>query len=459
MTLGLTISHGFKHQTYRVLPAASSLCCIPPSSSSSSSSSSPNNKMARRGMVSRAKKVQMNSTLPDDVAALVQKHAMQPQTSASLQTLMKTGRGELLSKTYKEESLSETFHTKTATKRILLQVASFLRRELPIRLAHRIQDLDCVPLMRDMPSVIKVKDIYAQSLLTLSSMPKIHTSAQEEDFANSLETLYQRHSNVLIQMAKGAFELRAAVRDGQIKHARTKTSGALHFEQMEECHDFLDRFYMSRVGIRVLAGQYLALRQPPLENYIGMICHQTSPLEIVRHAVDDASMMCCRKFGDAPEVIISGRLDLTFPYIPTHLHYILLELLKNAMRATVEHHGVDNHYPPVRVIIADGNENEDVVIKVADEGGGIPRSHVKKIWSYLFTTANPSIQESMMTFSGDVDHSVDSPLAGLGYGLPISRSYARYFGGDVSIMSMEGYGTDAFVYLTRMGRSREPLPV
>ena len=120
--------------------------------------------------------------------------------------------------------------------------------------------------------------------------------------------------------------------------------------------------------------------------------------------------------------------------------YIMLELLKNSMRATVEWHGVDAEFPPIKVIIADGTDNEDVVIKVSDEGGGIPRSNTKKIWSYLFTTADPKIQEDMV---GDNkgDHSTDSPLAGLGYGLPISRSYCRYFGGDLSIMSMEGYGT------------------
>lgn len=44
------------------------------------------------------------------------------------------------------------------------------------------------------------------------------------------------------------------------------------------------------------------------------------------------------------------------------------------------------------------------------------------------------------------------------YGLPISRSYARYFGGDLSIVSMEGYGTDAFVHLSRLGNHSEPLP-
>jgi pyruvate dehydrogenase kinase 2/3/4 len=98
---------------------------------------------------------------------------------------------------------------------------------------------------------------------------------------------------------------------------------------------------------------------------------------------------------------------------------------------------------------------------VSDEGGGISRSNMRKIWSYLFTTADPGIQEGMVGGgSGDnVDHGIDAPLAGLGYGLPISRSYCRYFGGDISVMSMEGYGTDAFVYLARLGNMKEPLPI
>ena len=91
-----------------------------------------------------------------------------------------------------------------------------------------------------------------------------------------------------------------------------------------------------------------------------------------------------------------------------------------------------------------------VVIKVSDEGGGIRRSNMNRIWSYLYTTADASILEQTLG-NGEKDFDTSSPLAGLGYGLPISRNYARYFGGDLIIMSMEGYGTDSFIYLPRLG--------
>ena len=48
--------------------------------------------------------------------------------------------------------------------------------------------------------------------------------------------------------------------------------------------------------------------------------------------------------------------------VPSHLNYILLELLKNSMRATVELHGHADKLPPIRLIIADGEKNEDVNI-------------------------------------------------------------------------------------------------
>ena len=250
------------------------------------------------------------------------------------------------------------------------------------------------------------------------------------------------------------------------------------FEDADEIHAFLDSFYMSRIGIRMLIGQYFALREPPEPGHTGLIAHATSPAEVIRAAIADARYMCERQHGDAPDVQIHGRLDLTFAYVPTHLHYVLLELIKNSMRATVEFHTPEGGIadsaamPPIRVVIADGEENEDIAIKVSDEGGGIKRSHMPRIWSYLFTTADPHVQRGFLAEedgSGGEGTSVapyeplasgvaGGALAGLGYGLPISRLYARYFGGDLDIKSMEGYGTDAFVHLSRLGDHDEPLP-
>ena len=172
--------------------------------------------------------------------------------------------------------------------------------------------------MSEMPSVMNVKKLYTQSFLELTEFhDKILTATQEEEFSQLVELIYARHSKVLVQMARGAYEFRDAIRLGRFKELDASRSST--FDQMEATHEFLDRFYLCRIGIRVLIGQYLALRQPPVENYTGIICSQTSPYEIVRRAIDDASFMCTRKYGDAPDVIISGGLEQTFPYVPTHL--------------------------------------------------------------------------------------------------------------------------------------------
>lgn len=111
-----------------------------------------------------------------------------------------------------------------------------------------------------------------------------------------------------------------------------------------------------------LIGQYLALRETSSEsNMIGLIDLKSSPYDIARQAIQDASYICNRTHGDAPEVHIYGRTDLHFPYVSSHISYIMLELLKNSMRATIETHGTDN-MPPIRVIIADGEDNEDVSV-------------------------------------------------------------------------------------------------
>ena len=65
--------------------------------------------------------------------------------------------------------------------------------------------------------------------------------------------------------------------------------------------------------------------------------------------MEDAKYLCERTHGDAPEVMPHGRTDLTFSYIPSHLYYIMFELLKNSLRAVAEHHGVNDALPAIKV--------------------------------------------------------------------------------------------------------------
>jgi pyruvate dehydrogenase kinase 2/3/4 len=232
---------------------------------------------------------------------------------------MSTGRGEFLHKTFEEELVERH----AATSLVLRQVAMFLQRELPIRFAHRVRDLEDVPRLSDMDSVKGVRDLYIQSGREIIHFANEHAEGtddtSEEEFAKLVESIYERHSNVLVQMARGAFEFRRNLMEEAQQAGNTEAANKDSFALQNQIHAFLERFYMSRIGIRVLIGQYLALRQPPVENYIGIICSRTSPYEIVKRAIDDAAFMCTRKYGDAPEVIMTGRLDLTFPYVPTHL--------------------------------------------------------------------------------------------------------------------------------------------
>ena len=49
-------------------------------------------------------------------------------------------------------------------------------------------------------------------------------------------------------------------------------------------------------------------------------------------------------------------------YVPSHLYHMLFELLKNAMRAVVEHHEPGAELPPIQLFVILGAE--DLVIKV-----------------------------------------------------------------------------------------------
>lgn len=100
--------------------------------------------------------------------------------------------------------------------------------------------------------------------------------------------------------------------------------------------------------------------------------------------------------------------------------HICFELLKNSLRAVVERHGVDNEdsFPPIKVVVVEGKE--DLTIKISDEGGGIPRSAMPQIWTYMYTTMSDSPD-----IEATAQNDFKAPMAGFGYGLPLSRLVSR----------------------------------
>ena len=110
--------------------------------------------------------------------------------------------------------------------------------------------------------------------------------------------------------------------------------------------------------------------------------------------------------------------------------------------------------PSIRVVIVKGAE--DVTIKIADKAGGIPRSDARKVWSFAHTNVDESSMEKEMETDFGTDEFTGSAIRG--FGLPLARIYARYFGGELTIKSMEGFGVDAYLYLPGLGAACENLP-
>lgn len=364
----------------------------------------------------------------EEALELIPHYAKRQATPVSLRSLVEFGRNP-------------------APKKLLL-AAQLLHRELPIRLAHRVEELQTLPYgLSAMPSVRKVRELYVNSFADLVMHPRPEQEGEEERrYAQLLRRIRERHTDVVQYVARGVLELKQQCGFGA--------------ENLEVA-SFLDRFYTSRIGIRVLISQQVSMSlENARQGYVGIINPRCRPAYVAWDAIEAARSMAYRHLGEeAAEVQVLGNVELEFPYIEGHLYHILFELLKNSLRAVTEAHRDALNLPPVKLIIADGNE--DVTIKIADEAGGIPRSSLPKIWTYMFSTAevpphvlieNEAANNSGGGGGGMVGY---DPLAGFGYGLPLSRLYARYFGGELSIMSMEGYGTDAYVHICKLGNRLE----
>jgi len=306
----------------------------------------------------------------------------------------------------------------------LLENAQMLHAELPVRLSRRIVELQKMPYgLSELPPVKKVQKWYEKSFHDLISQRVPQNAEQELIFTHCLEKILRRHNSVVPTMSQGILMLKEEI-------------GSDSVHQCPFLQDFLDRFFMSRIGVRMLLSQHVALHEPA-PGFVGILGEAVCPGEEAKGAVLHASQICEAKYGVAPNVVVKGDVREKISYVPGHLHHMLHELLKNAMRAVVETHAPQlapnasanfspsfsfpdsDDLPEIELTVAAGES--DFHIRISDQGGGIPRDQLSNIWNYMYTTAERP-KEADMDMKGGIRN---APMAGFGYGLPLSKLYAR----------------------------------
>jgi anti-sigma regulatory factor (Ser/Thr protein kinase) len=183
-----------------------------------------------------------------------------------------------------------------------------------------------------------------------------------------------------------------------------------------------------------------------------------------------------------PAITVQGHVDATFPYILSHLEYIIGELLRNSVQAVMEKYQHSSQPPPpIEVLVCETPQH--VIMRISDQGGGIPREILPYLWSFSKGPRTQSRLENLGQVPAmaatmqelQVSHERKQPVREsyhegsldtltsrppdlrLGMGLPMSRVYAEYWAGSLELHSLEGYGVDAFLQISKLGNKNEQV--
>ncbi|RYO93574.1 hypothetical protein DL762_001012 [Monosporascus cannonballus] len=374
---------------------------------------------------------------------------------------------------------------RSLTESRLISSANYVRTELPTRVAHRIRDMQRLPYaVVTNPHLRDVYELYYDAFDLFRRVREIKTLEDNERFCGQLTKMLRAHLTVIPKLTMGMLEC----------------SDLMPADELDR---FMNTLLRSRISRRVIAEQHLALTetfhadwfQPgaPLSEseFIGEIflkCVAKDVIERCGHAVRNLARSANGPDVQIPEIRVDGHLEATFPYILSHLEYIVGELLRNSVQAVVDHHRQHNKSdtppPPVEVTICEAQKH--VIIRISDRGGGIPRDMLPYLWSFAkgskvrnqrlenlvqVPLMAATLQELRVdgNFTGLQDGrpgssaSSLSPLSSrppnlrLGMGLPLSRVYAEYWAGSLELHSLEGYGVDAFLQISKLGNKNEQL--
>ncbi|KAF2153476.1 pyruvate dehydrogenase kinase [Myriangium duriaei CBS 260.36] len=396
-----------------------------------------------------------------------------------------------------------TVFGRTLTESRLLSSANYVRLELPTRIAHRLRNMQTLPYTAlTNRHISQVHELYYTAFERLRRVQEIRTLEDNQVLCGLIRETLQEHLSVIPALAMGVLEIRTAV-------------------PPEVCDRLMTTMLRSRISRRVIAEQHLALTETfhsdaaqakkrddtsSDDDYVGQVLLRCSASEIVSSSAASITRLVRRAYGPSvaiPRVELRGDLDSTFPYIPSHIEYIIGELLRNSIQASIARE--DPNPPPIDVLVCEAQQH--LIIRVSDQAGGVDPDVLPYLWSFakgprrdrrlrnlervprLAGTAQevalpPSVppedrrpdaiipgstsekeDEPKRTTKGEKERYPSSlasitargPELRLGIGLPISRIYAEYWAGSLEVHSLEGYGTDAFLQVSKLGNRNETL--
>lgn len=433
----------------------------------------------------------------DDIEEEIPRLARQPLHPLSLSDLVKHGRPPL-------SSTALLASANFSLSLIPIRLAHRLRalRNLPYIVVSN-------------PNIARILNNYRHSLSTLLPWQRHGAIASLDDeiaFTQALAELVQTHQDTIPVLAQGFLECRRYITPQDVTafldaHLRARIGTrliaeqhiALHFSSQPFCAEFensegaKDPIPPSEAGVQH-SNPSVCSPSPP-SSYIGVVDTALRPASLIDSCGGFVAEICELKYGVRPTWRIGGRPDATLAFVPMHLEYIVTELLKNAFRAVVEN-GAGGREPVeitiapepargVKGVVKDGKKEEQpgtgisgmdenapgVTIRIRDRGGGVAPDVLPNIWSYSFTTfsdekavagagagsdgsgggggGSNSTTDGLNFIAGARDGA--GSIAGLGYGLPLSRAYAEFLGGSIEVQSLYGWGTDVYLRLKGVG--------
>lgn len=333
-------------------------------------------------------------------------------------------------------TLGQLMRTSTADPDGLVRQARWLHDNLPVRFARRLDDFVQLPyvVVRN-PSFGAVFDKYMETFDAFCAFPEIKTPANEAAFGRLVAEQLTKHSDVAPLISEGYYEVRQAY-----PHLMLDT--------------FLDNLFATRISTRILLENYSDMRRP-CSGHPGVVQIDISPHEMIERLAVELTKLTRSIYGYSPPVEFRGNIQCTLDYIPRHISFMVRELLKNALRATAERHPLQNgkseaSLPKVTVELQKGDVS--VIIKISDQGGGLSKQMQQEVWRYGWTTVSDDdfVTLDPSTWPGQDSYKQRKELAGYGFGLPLTRLHAQYFGGDVFMQVLQGHGTDMYLLLNHL---------